>query len=165
MRRRSQGADATEIEEIYRARLTDFRRVAGAIAGDPGRGFDAVQDAFSTALRRRKSFRGDAPLEAWLWRLVVNQARDERRAAQRGPDYVEHLSTAWNGSAPSEDARLATAITLLPERQRLAVFLRYYADLDYASIATALGVKPGTIAASLSAAHETLRRSLQEALR
>jgi DNA-directed RNA polymerase specialized sigma24 family protein len=54
---------------------------------------------------------------------------------------------------------------LLPERQRLAVFLRYYADLDYASIAAALGIKGGTVAAALNAAHETLRRSLQEALR
>jgi RNA polymerase sigma factor (sigma-70 family) len=159
------GADADEIEAIYRGGLSDFRRVASAITGDPDRGFDAVQDAFGTALRKRKSFRGDAPLEAWLWRLVVNQARDERRAARGRPDYVAQLSTRSNGSAPDTDARLATAITLLPERQRLAVFLRYYADLDYASIATALGVKPGTIAATLNAAHTNLRTSLQEALR
>ena len=70
-----------------------------------------------------------------------------------------------NGNTNHEDARLAAAIAALPERQRLAVFLRYYADLDYASIAEALGVKAGTVAASLSAAHENLRKTLEEALR
>lgn len=70
-----------------------------------------------------------------------------------------------NGSSRHDDARLAAAIAALPERQRLAVFLRYYADLDYASIADALGVKGGTVAAALSAARENLRKSLEEALR
>ena len=42
------------------------------------------------------------------------------------------------------------------------VFLRYYADLSYDQIAEALGVRPGTVAASLNAAHATLRRNLEE---
>jgi RNA polymerase sigma factor (sigma-70 family) len=158
----SKGADPAEVEAIYRARLADFRRVAAAIVGDVERGSDAVQEAFGKALRKRQSFRGEGSLEAWLWRLVVNQARDELRAAQRAP--VPVLLSA-NGNATNEDARLAAAITALPERQRLAVFLRYYADLDYASIAEALGVKGGTVAAALNAAHENLRKTLEEALR
>jgi RNA polymerase sigma-70 factor, ECF subfamily len=156
------GADPAEIEAIYRARLVDFRRVAAAILGDVERGSDAVQEAFGNALRKRRAFRGEAPLEAWLWRLVVNEARDQLRAARREPVPVL-LST--NGSTTHEDARLAAAVAALPERQRLAIFLRYYADLDYASIAEALGVKSGTVAASLSAAHENLRKTLQEAVR
>jgi len=156
------GADPAEIEAIYRARIADFRRVAAAIVGDVERGEDAVQDAFGNALRKRRSFRAESSLEAWLWRLVVNRARDELRAARRGP--VPVLLSA-NGSTTDEDARLAAAIAALPERQRLAVFLRYYADLDYAAIAEALGVKAGTVAAALNAAHENLRKTLQEAVR
>jgi hypothetical protein len=49
-----------------------------------------------------------------------------------------------------------------PERQRLAVFLRHYADLDYASIAEALEIAPGTVGATLSAAYSTLRTRLEE---
>ena len=158
----SKGADPAEVEAIYRARLGDFRRVAAAIVGDVERGNDAVQEAFGRALRKRKSFRGEGSLEAWLWRLVVNQARDELRAARREPLPV--LLSA-NGTTTHEDARLAAAIAALRERQRLAVFLRYYADLDYAAIAEALGVKSGTVAAALNAAHENLRKTLQEALR
>ncbi|MEK6274023.1 MAG: RNA polymerase sigma factor [Actinomycetota bacterium] len=165
MRGRRIGADPAQIESIYRTRLADFRRVANAIVGDTDRGADAVQEAFGSALRRRRAFRGEAPLEAWLWRLVVNQARDERRAAARRPLYAGDVQPSSNGSAPHEHDLLATAITMLPERQRLVVFLRYYADLDYSSIAAALEIKEGTVGAALNAAHDTLRHSLQEAHR
>jgi RNA polymerase sigma factor (sigma-70 family) len=50
----------------------------------------------------------------------------------------------------------------LPERQRLVLFLRYYADLDYAAIADALEIKSGTVAATLHTAHAALRRQLLE---
>jgi RNA polymerase sigma factor (sigma-70 family) len=53
-------------------------------------------------------------------------------------------------------------VRALPERQRLVVFLRYWADLDYRSIAAALEIEVGTVSATLNAAHATLRRSLQE---
>jgi RNA polymerase sigma factor (sigma-70 family) len=68
-----------------------------------------------------------------------------------------------NGARPDADAVLGE-IGRLPERQRLALFLRYYADLDYAAIADVLGVRPGTVAATLNAAHTTLRRRLEEVL-
>jgi len=61
-----------------------------------------------------------------------------------------------------ETGAVEAMVALLPERQRLALFLRYYADLDYDAIATALGIKPGTVAATLHAAHAALRRQLLE---
>jgi RNA polymerase sigma factor (sigma-70 family) len=56
-------------------------------------------------------------------------------------------------------------VSSLPERQRLVVFLRYFADLDYRSIAAALDVEVGTVSATLAAAHASLRRSHEKALR
>jgi RNA polymerase sigma factor (sigma-70 family) len=53
-------------------------------------------------------------------------------------------------------------VAALPERQRLVVYLRYYADLDYRAIAEVLGVEVGTVSATLSSAHQALRRSLKE---
>ena len=50
----------------------------------------------------------------------------------------------------------------LPERQRLILFLRHYADLDYETIAAAVGIRRGTVAAALHAAHRTLRHALTE---
>ena len=64
----------------------------------------------------------------------------------------------WPGSPAW--AKPAALIALLPERQRLAIFLRYYADLDYRSIAEALGVEVGTVSATLATAHASLRKAL-----
>src|SRR5690242_14309900 len=67
----------SEIEALYRARYRRFVRVATAILGDDERAVDAVQEGFAAALRERSRFRGEGPLEAWVWRIVVNAARRE----------------------------------------------------------------------------------------
>jgi RNA polymerase sigma-70 factor, ECF subfamily len=155
------GASLSEIEAVYRERFPEFRRVAAAIVGDRDAALDVVQDAFGKAIRRRRTFRREGPLEAWIWRLVVNTASDHTRATRPLPLAPFERT---NGAGP-ESGALAVAVALLPERQRLAVFLRYYADLDYRTIAEVLGVATGTVAASLNAAHAALRRALPEVAR
>jgi RNA polymerase sigma-70 factor (ECF subfamily) len=59
-------------------------------------------------------------------------------------------------------ADVRSALSALPERQRVALFLRYYADLDYQSIADVTGVSEGTVGATLHAAHRSLRERLKE---
>jgi RNA polymerase sigma-70 factor (ECF subfamily) len=155
------GARVRELEDVYRRRYRQFVRVATAITGDLETGHDAVQDGFADALRHRRSYRGEGPLEAWIWRTVVRAAH---RARSRQDAFAELPGTepAANG-APAGDADVRTWLAALPERQRLAVFLRYYADLDYRAIAAALEIEVGTVSATLAAAHTALRRSLQEA--
>lgn len=70
-----------EIEELYRRDLDRFLRVAAAIVGDRERARDAVQDAFVAAVRSRNSFAGRSSLDAWIWQVVVNSARNYRRAS------------------------------------------------------------------------------------
>jgi RNA polymerase sigma-70 factor, ECF subfamily len=153
------GASLDELEALYRSRFDVFVRVAASVTGDSERARDAVQDAFATALRKRRSFRGDGPLEAWVWRTVLNAARSDVRRSIPVGDY--HEPAATNGQ-PERDAELRVALARLPEQQRTAVFLRYYADLDYAAIGEALGIRRGTVAATLNAAHATLRSRLEE---
>jgi RNA polymerase sigma factor (sigma-70 family) len=150
-----------ELEDLYRARYRYFLRVATAIVGDEASGHDAVQDGFAQALREQQSFRGEGPLEAWVWRTVVNAALAARRSREARREAPEAVGiAAANGQADESSVRAWVAE--LPERQRLAVYLRYYADLDYRSIAHALGVEVGTVSATLSSAHEALRRSMKE---
>ena len=149
------GADVDEIEAVYRAEFRRFVRVATAIAGTEERGLDAVQEAFARALRHRRGFRGSGPVEAWLWQTVVNCAR----RARRGDRPVEPPSA--NGSA-EHDRELRALVAALPERQRHVLFLRYFADLDYRAIGEALEISPGTVGATLNAAHATLRLRLDE---
>ena len=144
-----------ELATLYRERLGDFTRVATAIAGDEDAGRDAVQDAFAKALRKRRRFRREGSLEAWVWPIVVNAARDARRRRARDRrDRPEPVA------ARAEE--LGLPLHRLTERQREVVFLHYYADLDYAAIAAALGIAPGTVGATLSAARETLREALTQ---
>lgn len=152
------GARLDELEALYRSRFEVFARVAATIVGDTDQARDTVQDAFATAVCKRRSFRGEGPLEAWVWRIVLNGARSNRRRSDSLFVSAEPFSS--NGH-PEENAELRVALARLPERQRTAVFLRYYADLDYAAIGEALGISTGTVAATLNAAHAALRARLE----
>ena len=160
------GASVEELESLYRADLPRFVRAAAAIVGDEATGRDAVQEAFAQAVGKRAGFKGEAALEAWVWRIVINEALALRRKG--APEYQ---SATANGNAPStdnlseQDAMVRAWVASLPERQRLVVFLRYFADLDYRSIATALDVEVGTVSATLATAHAALRRAHEEAVR
>ena len=146
---------------LYTRRYHRFLRVAEAIVGDVELARDAVQEAFVRAIRSRFDYRGEGSLEGWVWRSVVNTARTLAR--DRPPPHlplheVSVEAATSNGRARPGDVRgmLAT----LPERQRLVLFLRHYADLDYRAIADALDIRPGTVGATLSHAHDALRRLL-----
>jgi RNA polymerase sigma-70 factor, ECF subfamily len=157
---RRSGATAGQLETLYRERFEHFARVASAISGDVDRGRDAVQTAFTIAVRERRSFRGSGPLEAWVWRIVVNEARRLGREPEAAP--LDELPIAAANGQQEEAPRLRAWIAALPERQREALFLRYYADLDYRTIADVLGIEIGTVSATLSAAHQALRKKLEE---
>jgi RNA polymerase sigma-70 factor, ECF subfamily len=165
MGRRQAGASLDELREVYERRLAEFRRVAAAIVGDREGACDAVQDAFVRAVRQRGSFARSGSLDAWLWRIVVNTARDSGSTPNnpsRGSS--EPIDPADDGS-DERRAAVRAAVQELPERQRLVLFLRHYADLDYGSIAVALSISDGTVAATLHAAHSRLRELLSEVRR
>ena len=111
-----------------------------------------MQDAFVTAVRQRRRFRGDGPLEAWVWRIVLNKARDVRRRRLR-----PEPSTPMSHNGHRGDAETRLLLSRLPTRQREAIFLRYYAGLDYRAIGEILGITAGTVGATLSVAREALR--------
>jgi RNA polymerase sigma-70 factor, ECF subfamily len=155
------GATPKALEQLYRTHFRAFLRVAASIAGER-HAADAVHNAFVRALRYRESFRTGGSLEAWVWRTVVNAAHDVRRAHRDELALDEPYEPSSNGRPVSPDARVRGVIVALPPQQRLAVFLRYYADLDYSTIAEVLDLSPGTVAATLHKAHGAIRRRLQE---
>jgi RNA polymerase sigma factor (sigma-70 family) len=158
-----------EIEELYRLRYRSFLRFALALlGGERELASDAVQETFARAVRARSKFRGDGSLEAWLYRTLVNHCRDLQRDSIRARSAGHELalsnaSMAENGH--SDDAELRAALAALPDRQKLMLFLRHYADLDYATIGAVVGVRRGTVAATLHAAHTALRETLKERAR
>jgi RNA polymerase sigma factor (sigma-70 family) len=152
------------IEAVYRTRAADFFRFALARTGDPERARDAVQEGFARAIRGRATFQGTGPLEAWVARCVLNAALDLNRVFSRiesEPEDVPADSTASDDSG----SVIREAVRQLPQRQRDALFLRYYLDFDYRAIAEALDVAVGTISATLHTARNSLMDALQEVRR
>lgn len=158
---RPKSASLGAIEHAYRTKAGGFLRLALATTGNVERARDALQEGFADAIRSLGTFRGTGSLEGWLARCVLNAARDGYRPAELNGD----APSAEGGFEPSSDGARAVvreAIMQLPRRQREAVFLRYYLDLDYRSIGEALGMETGTVSATLHAANTALANMLQE---
>ena len=148
---------------MYRERFGPFVRLATAITGDEQAALDAVHDGFVRAVRYRSGLRDSESAPGWVCRIVVNEARKRRSAERRYvPTPVEELDLPEAVNGHRDPGAAAAALAALPERQRLALFLRYYADLDYAGIAETLGVARGTVSATLHAARANLETKLKE---
>lgn len=118
---------------------------------------DAVQEAFAVALTRRRQYRGEGSLEAWVWKIALRLAAGLRPGSSKPlPDRLDPALPE-----PEADPELAAAIRMLSPRRRLVVFLRYFADLSYNEIAEACGVSRGTVAATLAQAHAELGATLE----
>jgi RNA polymerase sigma-70 factor (ECF subfamily) len=144
------------IERLYREGFERFVRVARAVTGDRESAIDAVQEGFVDALRGASQWAGRGPLEGWVWSCVLNRARKARRRHTVAP------VVGFSAPLAEDDADLRARLAALPERQRLVVFLRYFADLSYQEIAAAVGIEVGTVSATLHAAHRALREGLKE---
>jgi RNA polymerase sigma-70 factor (ECF subfamily) len=155
------GASLEELELVYVGRLRSLRRLAEAVVGDRDEALDVVQEGFARAVRLRGSYTGRGSLDAWVWRIVLNSARDHLAARQRSQAPSEADPPGPEVRSEAAD-RVREAVAALPERQRLVLFLRYFADLEYGVIAEVLEISSGTVGATLNAAHLRMRQLLEE---
>jgi RNA polymerase sigma-70 factor, ECF subfamily len=149
---------ATAIEGLYKERYTRFRNGVAPVTGSYDTAHDAVQEGFVRALRARRQYEGRGSLEGWVWRIVLRTALEQRHPGEEvaldevDPEFVE----------PERDFALSAAVHALPPQRRLVVFLRYFADLPYRTIAEALAIDEGTVAATLAQAKQALALILNE---
>jgi len=140
--------------------------IAYGVTGERGLAEDATQDAFVAAYRERTRYRGDGPVEAWLYRIVVNTAISATR--RRRVRFIVPLDpVADREPAPGDTAghaldqvALADGLQHLDPRARSAVILRYYLDLDYARIAAILGTSESNVGSILSRSLDRLRLAI-----
>ena len=155
---RARRATAEDLGRLYADRGGAFAGVAAGICGEAAA--DAVQDAFVRALSRVGTLRSRGALEAWVWKIVLNEAR-RRSAARPALDLQDAVAPAASGDGDPRVTAVRAALEGLPSRQREVVFLRYFADLDEASIASALGIRRGTVAATLHRVHGRIREAIE----
>src|ERR687884_1278991 len=94
-----EAAPRDQIEAAYRRRYGKFLRVAVAIVRDEQLAEEAVHDAFVRALRHRRGLREREALDAWLWRLVVNEARRRRPMERRATLPPLEIGGSWSTRA------------------------------------------------------------------
>ena len=142
---------------------------------------ELAQEVFLRVYRARASYRAEAKFSTWLYRIAtnlgVNHARDTRleRAApavylnqtdpETGmtPDVADSTPTVEQEMV--REARLAAIrkhVMALPERQRTAVLMHKYQDLDYKQIGAVLKLSESATKSLLFRAYQTLRERLQE---
>jgi RNA polymerase sigma-70 factor (ECF subfamily) len=155
-------------------------QLAFNLLGDHHEALDLSQDVFLQVFRTLGAFRGNSALRTWIYRIVVNQARNRqrwwrrrRRDAQVSLDdhLREHGDVPARANTLAPDRmyarkeiaeRLHEALTLLPFDQRTAIVLREVDGLSYEDIAYSLGVAVGTIKSRLARARLTLRKELRD---
>ena len=136
----SMGGLDSDLEDLYRRRQGAFQAMLASVTGGVESARDVVQEAFAQALRDQHG------------RVAIGSRGSRELAVEELPEvaFVDE----------SRDPTLALAVRGLPPQRRMAIFLRYFADLSYAEIGEVLGVAEGTVAATLSQAHRQLGTAL-----
>lgn len=125
-------------QDLVDAHKDDVYRLLMAMVGRPDAD-DCFQDTFISALRAYPSLRRDSNLRAWLHTIARRKALDRiraRRPAAALEDHEPWLEAPGDAEATSD---LWHAVSLLPEKQRLAITYRYAVGLTSAETATLAG--------------------------
>jgi len=175
-RRRPTGSPAAG-EEFARAALSHIDSLYGTALRLTRRAADAedlVQDTYLKAFRSADQFEPGTNLKAWLFTILHNTFRNDRRHDIRNPvdvdsEAVDRAASDSQGSPSPEqlltratlDADLQAALDALPDAFRQAVWLRDVEELTYAEMAQVLDVPIGTVMSRISRGRRSLYRELQ----
>ena len=180
--------DATAFDGLIGMYSAKLYKVAYALLGSRQDAEEVVQDTFLRAYRALHAFRGESSLETWLYRIVLNLARNKYHWNRRRGDGLNVSLTAGDGSDSDSgsdneqqdvpDRRMAPDVVLeqneigtnivkalnsLPDKIRETMLLRHVNDMPYELIAQKLDCKVGTVKSRLSRGREMLRDHLAAA--
>ncbi len=154
------GRDADRWATLYRVAYPSVYRALVATLLDQDGAADALHEAFVEALRRPP--RTDENVAGWLFRVALRKARRERRRLGR---ILVGLFAGWSEPRDVDEldrvldrVSIGELLRLLTERQRAIVVAYYYLDLTQQDIAELLGIRRGTVAATLAHALVRMRQ-------
>ncbi|HSS35986.1 MAG TPA: sigma factor-like helix-turn-helix DNA-binding protein [Patescibacteria group bacterium] len=132
------------VETLYRLDSGRLWRALYAFTGDPDIASDALADAYAQALRRGPAIRDPA---AWIWRVAFRIAAGTLKTRRSDGDELSDRTVHLDRY---EDSDLLAALRQLPDAQRAAIILFYYADLPVREVAARLGSNGLAVRANLS---------------
>ncbi len=158
---------ADVVTEIYHGHYNQLVRLAVLLVHDVQTAEEVVQDAFEAMHLAWRRLRDSEKALQYLRQTVVNRSRSVLRhrkvvdmhAPKPAPDEpsAEHAALAL-----LERSAVAAALRSLPERQREAIALRYYADFSEADIAKAMGISKGAVKSHTARAMSSLKTILSQ---
>jgi RNA polymerase sigma factor (sigma-70 family) len=132
---------------------------------------ELTQDVFTSAWKGFKSFRGDASVYTWLYRIALNTVFRHRRENARQKNFVsiDDISPPATENNPEKDLlhksdqKLVKNMVLsLPRESQEILILRYYEDHDYTAISKILGIPIGTVRSRLHRSVTKLEELIKE---
>jgi RNA polymerase sigma factor (sigma-70 family) len=163
----SAGADGlrSAVVSLQAERGAELWGLARHLGLTPEEADDAVQETLLRLWSALRDGQAIARPDAWAFRTLYRSAMDRHRWRRRGRLLAERIGFQPSlGHAPDHAERLAVweAVETLPERQRLAIYLRYRADLPFEEIGRILGIAAPTARSHVSRALDALRAQLGE---
>ncbi|MFV0259836.1 MAG: RNA polymerase sigma factor [Acidimicrobiales bacterium] len=149
---RARRGDRAALDQLLRRHYDRIHAICFRIAGNPADAADACQEAVLAVVRGLPRFDGRSSFSTWSYRVATNACLDEMRRKNRRPRPVEDLVEAAPaaggrsvGDQVTERITVDEALAELPEIFRWPVVLRDMVGMDYAEIAAALDLAPGTV--------------------
>lgn len=134
-------------EQLYDRAFPQVYRALVAATFDRERALDGLHDAFEEGLRHPPAY--DRNLEGWLYRVALRKTRRGLFHAKREAPMTE-LSSDDSTSVVLRRLEVGRLLALLSERQRAIIVAHYYLGLTQEEIADALGIRRGTVSATVS---------------
>ena len=165
----AQAGDTAALDDLLRRHYDRVHALCRRLAGNESDALDATQEALIAVVRGLPRFDGRAAFSTWLYRVATNACLDELRRRKRRPEprsVDDETETAPSTTRPAFDQALADRLAIdealagLREDFRIAVVLRDVVGLDYAEIAAALDVPPGTVRSRIARGRAELARRL-----
>jgi RNA polymerase sigma-70 factor (ECF subfamily) len=163
--------DEQAFNELVRRHQTRVYWVARRVLGSHEEADDVVQEVFVKAYESLSTFRGDASLSTWLYRIAMNLSLNAlRKKRLRSMLHLDELSEepasrAGATDAPllreEQDEALRRAVESLPAKQKQVFILRYYEELSYAEIARILKRSEGGLKANYFHAVQKIQAALK----
>jgi RNA polymerase sigma-70 factor (sigma-E family) len=161
-------AEGSKLDELYQRHAGAAVRLAYLLLQDRSVAEDIVQDAFVRVAGRLVHLRDPGAFDAYLRRTVVNLSHSHvrrkmlERAFLRREMATAERETVRRPTSSLEDRELLwRALGRLPERQRVAIVLRFYEDLPEVQVAEILRCPPGTVKSRVSRGLESMRREMR----
>ena len=157
--------DREAFEMIIRTQSRALFAIAYGILQNREEAEDAVQDALVKAWKSRWRVRDPEKFPAWLSMIARHRARDVFRKRRTVPlSEMPEMPGSETPQATTIDRHLDSALASLPELYRAAISLRYFEEMDYATIENRLGLTNGSLRGILGRALATMRKQLKPAL-